>query len=107
VLRLEAPLFYANAAPVCEQIKHLVGGTEPRPRAVILDAGSNSNLDITSAEKLGELVTSLRNTGVDFALAEVRRPVIDAARRIGVLETIREERLFHTIDEAVGVLADR
>jgi hypothetical protein len=33
--------------------------------------------------------------------------VIDAARRIGVLETIGEERLFHTIDEAVGVLADR
>jgi sulfate permease, SulP family len=107
VLRLEAPLFYANAAPVCDEVKRLVGAAERPPRAVILDAGSNSNLDITSAEKLEELVTSLRSAGVDFALAEVRRPVIDAARRIGLLGTIGEERLFHTIDEAVEALADR
>jgi MFS superfamily sulfate permease-like transporter len=105
VLRLEAPLFYANAAPVCEDIKRLVGASERRPRAVILDAGSNSSLDITSAEKLDELVTSLKGADVDFALAEVRRPVKDAARRIGVLERIGEDHLFHTIDEAVEALS--
>ena len=105
VLRLEAPLFYANAAPVCEQIKHLVGASEWRPRGVILDAGSNSNLDITSAEKLDQLVVKLRAAHVDFALAEVRRPVLDAARRSGVLTTIGEDRIFHTIDEAVAELA--
>src|SRR5262249_12147192 len=95
VLRLEAPLFYANAAPVCEEIRHLVGSAERRPRAVVLDAGSNSNLDITSAEKLDDLVTSLHKADVDFALAEVRRPVIEAARRMGVLATIGEDHLFH------------
>jgi sulfate permease, SulP family len=107
VLRLEAPLFYANAAPVCEQIKRLVGAAERRPHAVILDAGSNSNLDITSAEKLDQLVSSLRAADVDFALAEVRRPVIDAARRSGVLDTIGQDHLFHTIDEAVEELTSR
>jgi high affinity sulfate transporter 1 len=107
VLRLEAPLFYANAAPVCEEIKRLVGAGERRPRAVILDAGSNSNLDITSAEKLDQLVTSLRQADVDFALAEVRKPVIEAARRIGVLDTIGDDHLFHTIDEAVEAQTKR
>jgi SulP family sulfate permease len=107
VLRLEAPLFYANAAPVCEHIKHLVGAAVRRPRAVILDAGSNSNLDITSAEKLDQLVKSLREADVDFALAEVRRPVIDAARRTGVLDTIGQDHLFHTIDEAVAGLTSQ
>jgi SulP family sulfate permease len=101
VLRLEAPLFYANAAPVCEEIKRLVGSAERRPRAVILDAGSNSDLDITSAEKLDQLVTSLHAANVDFALAKVRTPVVDAARRMGLLAAIREDHLFHTIDQAV------
>jgi high affinity sulfate transporter 1 len=105
VLRLEAPLFYANAAPVCEQIKHLVGASQRQLRAVILDAGSNSNLDITSAEKLDELASSLHGAKIDFALAEVRGPVIDAARRAGVLATIGEDRVFPTIDQAVDALA--
>jgi sulfate permease, SulP family len=54
VLRLEAPLFYANAAPVCEEIKRLLGAAERRPRAVILDADANSGLDITSGEKFDQ-----------------------------------------------------
>jgi sulfate permease, SulP family len=106
VLRLEAPLFYANAAPVTGAIKTLVRTSEPPPKAVILDFGPNAGLDITSSEKLGELVTELRGDGVDFALAEVRRPTRDAARRSGVLATIGEDRVFHTIDEAVANLAD-
>jgi hypothetical protein len=40
VLPLETPLFYAKAAPVCEQIEHHpVGAAEP-----------NSNLEIMSAQ---------------------------------------------------------
>jgi SulP family sulfate permease len=104
VLRLEAPFFYANASLVAGAIKRLAGAEETLPNAVVLDFGPNNNLDITSSEKLDELVTELRGAGIDFALAEVRRPALDAARRSGVLATIGEDRVFHTIDEAVGAL---
>jgi len=103
-VRLDAPLFYANAAPVCETIKQFVGASERLPRAVILDAGSTSNLDITSAEKLRELVESLRSAGVGFALAEARLPVIEAARRDGLLDVIGEDHVFHTVGEAIAEL---
>jgi len=105
VLRLEAPFFYANASLVAGAIKRLAGAEETLPNAVVLDFGPNNNLDITSSEKLDELVTELRGAGIDFALAEVRRPTLDAARRSGVLATIGEDRVFHTIDEAVGALS--
>jgi MFS superfamily sulfate permease-like transporter len=36
VLRLESPLFYANASLVRDQIKRLVGASDPAPTAVIL-----------------------------------------------------------------------
>ena len=73
VLRLEAPLFYANASPVRNRIKVLVGAADPTPRAVILDAGVNGDrLDITGAETVIELVTELHAAGIDIALAEVR-----------------------------------
>jgi high affinity sulfate transporter 1 len=105
VLRLEAPFFYANASLVVEAVKRLAGASDPPPRAVVLDFSPNGNLDITSSEKLRELVTTLRSAGIDFALAELRRPTREAARRSGVLETIGEDHVFHTIDEAVDGLA--
>jgi SulP family sulfate permease len=104
VLRLEAPLFYANAAPVCDAIKRLVGGSQPLPAAVILDLGPNSDLDITSSENLDQLAQTLRSGGIDLALAEVRQPVLEAARRAGVIDRIGEDHVFRTINEAVRAL---
>jgi high affinity sulfate transporter 1 len=105
VLRLEAPMFYANAAPVCDTIKRLAGATDPPPRAVILDFSPNSELDITSCENLDNLVNTLRSGGIDFGLTEVRQHVIEIARRSGVLKTIGADHVFHTVDEAVSALA--
>jgi sulfate permease, SulP family len=104
VLRLEAPLFYANATPVRDRIKTLVGMTDPSPNAVIVDIGGTERLDITSAEMLAELVHTTQSAGVDVAFAEVRQPVITMARRSGLATRLGEGRLFHTIDEAVRAL---
>jgi SulP family sulfate permease len=105
VLRLEAPLFYANARPVADRIKQLAGGSDPLPRAVVLDIGANGGLDVTSAEMLEGLNTTLRNVGIDFALADVRQPVVEMARRSGLLAVLGEDRVFRSVDEAVEALA--
>jgi MFS superfamily sulfate permease-like transporter len=105
ILRLEAPLFYANASMVRERIKVLVGSADPTPRAVIIDAAANGGeLDITAADTLTQLVGELRGAGVDVALAEVRTPVRDMARRSALLDALGKDRIFHTIQEAVEAL---
>jgi sulfate permease, SulP family len=104
VLRLEAPLFYANATPVRDRIKTLVGACDPVPHAVILDAGAIHRLDITSAEMLTQLTSDLRAAGVDFALADVRLPIIDMARRAGLLTALGQDHVFATIDDAAETL---
>ena len=104
VLRLESPLFYANATPVRDRIKALVGACDPPPRALILDAGANDRLDITGAEMLDELVRTMRSARIDVALADVRQPVIRMARRAGLVTELGDGRIFHTIDAAVQAL---
>ena len=105
VLRLEAPLFYANASVVRKRIKALVGAADPTPRAVILDLGANGDrLDITGSETLSALVRELHSARVDVALAEIRLPVVQMAQRSGLLETLGENRVYHTIQEAVHAL---
>jgi SulP family sulfate permease len=104
LLRLEAPLFYANATGVRDRIKKLVGASDPLPRAVILDAGANDSLDITSDVMLEGLITELRSAGIDFALAEVRHAVTGMARRSRLLELLGKDRVFDTVEEAVTTL---
>ena len=104
VLRLESPLFYANATPVRDRIKALVGACDPPPRALILDAGANDRLDITAAEMLDELVRTMRSARIDVAIADARQPVIRMARRAGLVQELGDSRIFHTIDAAVQAL---
>jgi MFS superfamily sulfate permease-like transporter len=105
VLRLDAPLFYANATLVRDQIKYLVGASDPLPRAVILEPTAGDGLDLTSVEMLEQLTATLHAAGIDFALADLRQPVIETARRTGLLETVGEDRIFHTVGEAVQSLS--
>jgi MFS superfamily sulfate permease-like transporter len=104
VVRLDAPLFYANASLVRDRIKQLVGSSDPTPTAVVLDLGASDELDITRAEVLEQLVEELRQARVQLALVEVHKPVIGRARRTGLLDTLGEAMLFHTVDEAVAAL---
>ena len=97
-------MLYANASLVSTTVKRLAGAADPLPHAVIVDFGANSDLDITTAENLLDLARTLRSGGMTFGLAEVRQPVVDRARRTGVLDAIGEDHLFHTIDAAVKAL---
>jgi sulfate permease, SulP family len=105
VLRLETPLFYANATPVRDGIKQLVGATNPPPKAVILDIGANERLDITSVEMLAQLLASLRSAEIDLVIAAARQPVIQMAQNSGLLDQLGRDHIFHTIDEAVEGLS--
>ncbi len=104
VLRLESALFYANATLVRDQIKRLVGSADPTPKAVVLEAGANADLDVTSVEALDQLVDSLHGVGIDFALADLRYSVSRMIRRSGLSAKLGEDRMYHTVDEAVRAL---
>ena len=74
---------------------------------MILDIGANGDLDVTSAEMLDLLVDDAARGGVDLALAEVRLPVLEMARRSGLLDAVGEAHVFRTIAEAVDALSPR
>lgn len=104
ILRLDAPLYYANALTVAEQIKQIVAETEPRPTAVLFDAAAQDDLDITSAEVLRSLIKGLRDQGIAVYLAEVHAPVWAFAVSMGLDELIDATRLYPTVDAAVKAI---
>jgi sulfate permease, SulP family len=101
IVRLDAPMYYANALTVRERMKELVAETQPPPRVVLLDAAGQDSLDVTSAEVLKGLLSELKGKGVAIYVAELHGPVREFAQRTELLEMIGEDHIFPTIDTAV------
>jgi SulP family sulfate permease len=101
IVRLDGQVYYANAQSTREHVKALIAERESPPRAVIFDAASQEELDVTSTDMLRRLVQELHGAGIDVYLAEVHAPVLEGARRTGLLALIGEGHFFPTVDVAV------
>jgi len=71
------------------------------PRAVILDAAAQDELDLTSVGVLQGLVRDLHGRGIDVYFADVHAPVREHARQAGLLADIGEDHVLPTVDLAV------
>jgi SulP family sulfate permease len=101
ILRLDAPLYFANALTVRDQMKTMVEESETPLRAVIIDATAQDELDITSAEMLTGLVKELHGKGLAVYVAELHAPVAEFSRRTGLFDLVGEKNVFLTVDLAV------
>lgn len=90
-VRSDGPLFYPNADAVKERILELATAADPRPRAVALDLAESSELDVQTADTLGELADALRADSIELRLVHVRAPALDVLERAGVAARVTIE----------------
>jgi len=98
ILRIDAPLFFANANITRSQI---LNATASSPEAVLLDLGASSTLDFTSLDMLVTLFSDLQAAGIELLLAHVRAPALEKLRRSGLLDKIGESQIFLSVDSGV------
>jgi high affinity sulfate transporter 1 len=101
ILRLDAPMYYANALTVRERAKVLIEQSQLPLRAVVLDSTGQDELDITSADVLKGFIAELKRKGIAIYIAEMHAPVREFAQRVGLLQVIGEDHIFPTVDSAV------
>jgi sulfate permease, SulP family len=75
-VRSDGPLFYANADAVKQRILALAD-TEPPSSAVVFDLAETTDLDVQTADTLGELVDELARDGIELRLVNVRAPALE------------------------------
>lgn len=102
ILRLDAPLYYANALTVADRVKELVA--EAQPKAVLFDAATQDELDITSAEVLASLFKGLRDQGIAIYLADVHAPVWAFAVKMGLDKLVSEAQIYPSVEAAVQAI---
>jgi SulP family sulfate permease len=84
VLRCDGPLFYPNANAVKDRVMELAAAS----RVVVLDLEVSTELDVQSADMLGELARALRREGSELRLAHVQPRALDVLRRSGALDHV-------------------
>ncbi|MDQ4075950.1 MAG: sodium-independent anion transporter, partial [Chloroflexota bacterium] len=103
VLRIDQSLYFANTS-YCEEEALKRIAEQEEVRYLLLNLKSVPDIDVSGFEMLGRLVTNLADAGVSVSLAEVKKPVLEKLEQIGFLESLGEENVFLTTDEAVRTL---
>lgn len=101
VVRIDAPLFWANATAIEDRLLAEVEAT-PGTRALVLDLEATTRLDTTSADVMVHLADELRGRDVQLYLARVLHHVDHVLERAGFLDVVgRDNFIFHSISQCV------
>jgi sulfate permease, SulP family len=100
VVRLDSPLFWANATAFEEL---LLAEVDDRPgtRALVLDLEATTQLDTTSADVLTHLAVQLKNRQVSLYLARVLHGVSTVLQRSGFGDVVGPDHFWHSISQSV------
>ena len=104
IVRLDGPMYYANALTIRDQVKTMIEEAATQPRAMLIDLGAQDKIDLTSIEVLKGLVKDLQSKGIAMYLADVHMPVREFSQRAGLLEIMGEDHIYPTVDAAVRFL---
>jgi high affinity sulfate transporter 1 len=95
ILRLEAPLIFANADSAADSIKQAAEGA----RRVVLDMEAVYEIDSQGADTLRGLFTEIRSEGGELVLARAHGSVREALDLLDVMPLAA--RTFATVEQAV------
>jgi SulP family sulfate permease len=107
VYRFDAPLFFANADVLRDQVVRLVDGSDPPVRTVVLDAEGMVDMDVTGAETLVALLDDLDERGIRLVLARVRTSLRTTLRRLGVEDRLGADNVHLSVRGAVRSAGDQ
>jgi MFS superfamily sulfate permease-like transporter len=103
VVGLQAPLSFLNAQGVNEALALLTD-----TRLLVIEADAIAEIDYTGAKILGDAISRLQAAGVTVAVARLESVRAQASfARQGLTRLIGEDRIFHSVEEAVRALAPR
>jgi SulP family sulfate permease len=105
ILRWDGELFFANASYFREEVMSLVEDSD-EPREVLLDASAISSIDVTAADMLTKLISTLDDRGLSVFLARPKGPLRDMVASADLGELIPPDRQFRSVREAVEHFRD-
>ena len=100
VVRFDAPLFFANASYLEDQISEVRRKMEGLRHIHIVCNGIN-DIDASGEEALSLIIERIRSAGLGISLSGVNEAVIKVFKRTHLLEKIGTENIYPTMEKAI------
>jgi SulP family sulfate permease len=100
VVRIDGPLFFADADRFRTRVRELAAAGEGLDR-VVVDAQSVHLTDTDGADILIQVAGELRSSGTALVLAHVHPASLELWRRAGVIHAIGDDGVYESVSEAV------
>jgi sulfate permease, SulP family len=101
VYRYDSPIFFANAENFRTRALAVVDAQALPVAWFVLNAEANVEVDITGLDAVDALRRELEGRGIVFALARVKRELLDALDAYGLAASVGADRIFPTLPTAV------
>ncbi|MFE5409942.1 SulP family inorganic anion transporter [Microbacterium sp. NPDC056569] len=101
VVRMAAPLFFANGTVFAAAVKRAVTGADEPVKHVVIDMEAVTDIDVTGAEAFAALEEWLDSQDVSLAFSRVRIPTRARLEELGLLSG---QAFFATNRDAVAAL---
>jgi SulP family sulfate permease len=107
VYGFNAPLFFANAPYLLDQVRDLISTADPPVKCLLLDAEAIPDIDTTAAETLKELHRELQENGILLAIARANKPLRETMRLTGLENLIGVNNFYPSVRKGVEACQDR
>jgi len=100
LVRFDAPLFFANASYLEDQVTDRMRAKKNLKHIVIVANGIN-DIDASGEETLSLLVDRIRSSGVDVSLSGVNEAVMQVLNRTHLDAKIGDDHIFPTLEHVI------
>jgi sulfate permease, SulP family len=101
VLRIDGPLFFADAHRFRDALNELIKGNPEPVRAVVVDADPISQTDTDGADVVIQIAGELGSQGISVAFAHLESSILELWTRAGAIDAIGPDHVFETVRAAV------
>ena len=106
IYRYDSPLFFANAENFRRRALGAVDAQREPVAWFVLNTEANVEVDITALDAVEEVRKELTRRGIVFALARVKRDLLDDLEAYGLAEAVGPDRIFPTMPTVVAAYRD-
>ncbi|MEE9374234.1 MAG: solute carrier family 26 protein [Saprospiraceae bacterium] len=107
IVRFDAQLYFANINFLKDNLEELIVEKGTSIKAIIINAESINNIDSSAIVNLNDIVTSLRNAGIDIFFSGVKGPVRDAMDLGKLIDNIGEDNFHMCVQDAVNAFDNK
>jgi SulP family sulfate permease len=108
VIAFQAPLSFLNAYKFQDSARRAVRQSSTPLDLIVLEASSIVEIDFTAAQILIAFIERCAQSKIRFAVARLESVRAgEAFERLGVTDAVHRDHFFHSVDEAIRVLAKK